>query len=181
MANDETQLVHPWEKAGLGKAPFKWLGVFEDRGPHRYPQADGTVLEVGAPGQPMGCCAYCGQGIAECHRIRSSDGKEFTVGCDCVRKVEHKGSPVYTQAVRAQKDRANAKARVRAQERAKANDAKLTTLLADPVLQARLKALPSKCAWKPEATAWDDLKFRAGGCGAAGKARLVKELESGKI
>lgn len=78
---------HRFETAGLGKAPFRVLGVEVRVGPIRYPNG----LEVGAPGQPMGCCQYCGQGIAECWMIGSSDGKTFMVGCDCVRKTGDAG------------------------------------------------------------------------------------------
>lgn len=79
--------VHKFERAGLGKAPFHFIR-FETRvGPIRYP--DGT--EVGAPGQAMGTCDYCGTGIADCYVIRSSDGQEFIVGSTCVGKTGDKG------------------------------------------------------------------------------------------
>lgn len=78
--------VHPWERAGLGVAPFRVVGVFVDIGPH-VTEIDGIRTEIGSPGQPMGTCAYCSQGIAECWQIRSADGKKFIVGCDCVRRA----------------------------------------------------------------------------------------------
>jgi hypothetical protein len=79
--------IHPFELAGLGKAPFRIIGVEEKVGPLRYTTPDGIMVEVGAPGQPMGCCAFCGQGIKECWSIKSQDNKVFIVGCDCVRKT----------------------------------------------------------------------------------------------
>lgn len=85
--NDNATHIHKFEMAGLGKAPFKFVGIEELRGPI-------TLLggiQVGAPGQPMGSCDYCGNGIAICCRIRSSDGKEFVVGSTCVGKVGDKG------------------------------------------------------------------------------------------
>ena len=81
---------HVFETAGLGKAPFKYLGCFEDRGPHKV-VINGVQCEVGAPGQPMGTCKFCGQGIAMCCRIESADGKQFIVGSDCVMKTGDKG------------------------------------------------------------------------------------------
>lgn len=102
--------VHPFEEAGLGLAPFKFIGVFEDRGPHRFvDKATGVEMEIGAPGQPMGSCAYCGQGIALCCTILSADGKRFTVGCDCVAKVarsDNRVSPILTEVERWKKERA---------------------------------------------------------------------------
>ena len=90
-------LVHPYEAAGLGKAPFFVVGVEERRGPITIRTSDGIETQVGAPGQPMGSCQFCGTGIAECWSIRSADGKQFIVGCECVRKVAAKGSPLRTE------------------------------------------------------------------------------------
>lgn len=81
--NAEPNTIHPFEAAGLGLAPFKLIGFDRKVGPIKM--EDGT--EVGAPGQPMGTCDYCGTGIADCYRIKSSDLKTFIVGCDCVLKL----------------------------------------------------------------------------------------------
>ena len=93
---ESIKLVHPFEIANLGKAPFKFVGYYSDVGPKKL--ADGS--EVGSPGQPMGSCDYCGTGIAHCMKIKSSDGKTFIVGSSCVEKTVHKGSPVYTAVQR---------------------------------------------------------------------------------
>lgn len=94
MNANETNTValHPWEVAGLGKPPYKFVGIEHKIGPIRpidpkTGQWDG-MTEYGAPGQPMGSCQACGQGIAWCCWILSSDGKRFYVGSDCVEKVE---------------------------------------------------------------------------------------------
>jgi hypothetical protein len=84
MSNEK---IHKFELAGLGKAPFRYTGWEERRGP--IAMADGTL--VGAPGQPMGTCDYCGQGIAICCHILSSDGRAFIVGSDCVAKTGDAG------------------------------------------------------------------------------------------
>ena len=76
--------IHPFEARGLGIAPFRFVGCYESRGPIIL--ADG-ITQIGSPGQPMGTCDYCLTGIADCYRIKSSDGKEFVVGCDCVAKL----------------------------------------------------------------------------------------------
>jgi len=86
-----SEKVHIFERAGLGKAPFRYVGCTHRVGPIRTALSDGTVLEVGSPGQPMGTCDYCGQGIADCCEIKSSDGKLFIVGNVCVGKTYDKG------------------------------------------------------------------------------------------
>lgn len=78
--------VHPFEKAGLGKAPFKFVGMETRVGPIKFIE-NGVEVQAGAPGQPMGTCEYCGMGIAVCCSIRSSDGKHFIVGSTCVEKT----------------------------------------------------------------------------------------------
>lgn len=66
--------IHPFERAGLGIAPFRCTGVEEK--------------VYGPCNQPAGTCDYCGNGIKYVYHVRSSDGKEFGVGCDCIRKVD---------------------------------------------------------------------------------------------
>lgn len=78
-----TQSLHPFEKAGLGKAPFRYLGMSHEVGPITLENG----MMVGTPGQPMGSCDYCGQGIANVCNVQSADGNKFKVGCDCVEKV----------------------------------------------------------------------------------------------
>lgn len=86
-----TPKIHPFEKAGLGLAPFRFVGFSTDYGPHHLviKGANGLPVEVtvGAPGQPMSSCDYCGQGIGDVYHVKSSDGRSFKVGCDCIRKV----------------------------------------------------------------------------------------------
>ncbi len=81
-------ITHKFELAGLGKAPFRLIGMFEKRCSGE-PNSQG--ITVGAPGQPAGTCDFCGNGIANCFEIQSSDGKRFIVGSDCVLKTEDRG------------------------------------------------------------------------------------------
>jgi hypothetical protein len=83
--------THVFEAAGLGKAPFVFVGYYEDRGPKQIDSTNGLTLTVGTPGQPMGTCEYCGTGIAICCQIQSADGKTFVVGSDCVAKTGDAG------------------------------------------------------------------------------------------
>lgn len=69
--------VHPFEEAGLGVAPFRCTG-------HSVAKYQACH---GAPIQPGASCDYCGTGIVDVFHVRSSDGRAFKVGCDCVRRV----------------------------------------------------------------------------------------------
>ena len=89
--------VHPFEIAGLGRAPFTLEGYSKEVGPRVL--ADGT--QVGAPGQPMGTCAYCSRGIAHVFQIRSSDGVESGVGCDCVLKLDREDNKLVSAVKKA--------------------------------------------------------------------------------
>ena len=82
--------MHVFERAGLGKAPFRYCGMTESK----YQACHG------APVQPGSSCDYCGQGIMYVCEISSADGRRFKVGCDCVARTgdagliaAHKHSP----------------------------------------------------------------------------------------
>lgn len=86
-----TTTVHAFELAGLGRAPFRLVRIEERRGPILLGSSGGVEHWAGAPGQPMGTCAFCSTGIAECCVIRDADGREFIVGNVCVGKTGDAG------------------------------------------------------------------------------------------
>src|SRR5262245_33425193 len=88
-----TTLIHPWEKAGLGAAPFRFIGMTEKV----YRPTPELIM-------PGGTCAYCSNGIRYVFECESADGKRFGVGCDCIRKVHHEGEKIVTAAMRAERD-----------------------------------------------------------------------------
>lgn len=73
--------IHKFEKAGLGRAPFRFVG-FEHK---TYQAAHGAPVQIG------GSCDYCGTGISGFCWILSSDGKRFKVGDTCVEKTGDRG------------------------------------------------------------------------------------------
>lgn len=75
-----TGTIHVFERAGLGKAPFRFLGA-EDKW-HSVP---------GAPKKPGGSCDFCGTAIVTHCYIRGADGRKFKVGIDCVNKTGDAG------------------------------------------------------------------------------------------
>lgn len=92
-----TATIHPFESAGLGKAPFRFMGIEEKV--H-------VVGGIGATTLPGGTCDYCGTGIRYCCKIKSADGRLFVVGCDCVVKVDSEGSRLLSDMERAKRDMA---------------------------------------------------------------------------
>lgn len=73
--------VHAWELAGLGKPPYKFVS-WSYRVFRACPDA---------PAQAGATCQFCGHAIMNCCEIKSADGKEFIVGCDCVERIGEKG------------------------------------------------------------------------------------------
>ncbi len=101
MNTTETTLIHPFEKAGLGLAPFTLIGTSttEDRAQLNSERAgNGQMFTTNHCG---GTCAYCGTAIENVFKIRSSDGNEFKVGCECVKKTgDHNLVKVVNKVVR---------------------------------------------------------------------------------
>lgn len=80
-------VTHIFELAGLGKAPFRFVGVKEVWHQAHY----------SAPKKPGSACDLCGHAIAECCFIASADGRQFKVGNDCVKKTGDAGLRNITQ------------------------------------------------------------------------------------
>jgi hypothetical protein len=177
---DKTPAIHAFEKAGLGRAPFRCVGVEERRGPIVVSEAGGVTTTIGAPGQPMGVCDFCGTGIAECYLIRSTDGRDFIVGSDCVRKTGDAGllrqlEPHLREKRRAAADRANERkdARIEAAREA---------LATNEALREDLSAKPHPRGFNDRATglpltALDELEWTMLNAGRKGKLAAAKEIE----
>lgn len=132
MEATQATYTNKFELAGLGQAPFRWLGVRIEKGPIDL----GGGLTSGAPGQPMGTCDFCGQGIAECHQIESADGKRSIVGSSCVHKM---GDKALTDKVKRESNR------IKREAKAKRDNARIDAtraLLAQDNVRADLAAQP---------------------------------------
>lgn len=125
-----TQDQHPFERGGLGKAPYRCVGLVV----RTYKAASDAPEQVG------GACDYCGQGIKYQFIIRGADGSEFKVGSSCVGKVDRALAREVGARKRAyhreEKARARlASARERARKRLLANVAEAREVLRnDPAL-----------------------------------------------
>jgi hypothetical protein len=159
---------HVFERSGCGVGPFRVIGVFSDVGPHRYPQADGTTIEIGSPGQAMGVCAHCGTGIADCYKIQDANGKTFVVGSTCVYKTGDDGLIRSYKANREVRAFAAAK-----RDRLAARKAdELTALIA-----ANRDALAGMASPNSTANLLQYLERVVPMCGAAGRARFLKSTK----
>ena len=77
---ENTNIAHKFELAGLGKAPFVCVGLFQKV----HDCGDGIT-------KPAGTCDFCSNGILNCYLIKSADGKTFIVGSECVNKTGDSG------------------------------------------------------------------------------------------
>lgn len=164
--------IHAFERAGLGRAPFRFVGCYEDRGPKVMSEQGGVTFTVGSPGQAMGSCAFCGQSIAECCVVRSADGREFTVGSSCVMKT---GDAGLRRAVKAE---IREKQVVRERERWQAVKARLAT---DETLREKLGVVPCPNGRNESALGWALwMMENTGHAGRLKVARFVSKVEGGK-
>lgn len=162
-------MQHPWELAGLGRPPYRVTGVETRVGPIHMP--DGTM--VGAPGQPMGTCDYCGQGIKEVFRIASADNRRFEVGCDCVRRAYQEANlPVPTAVQRHEREKRQAAG----QARDRLVRERLRCILDNPPLAIRSATV--RTPWGEERGLLDEMRRVLPLCGAAGRARHLKRIEA---
>lgn len=77
-------MMHRFEIAGLGKAPFRCIGFYVSK----FQAIPG---DPNCPIQPGSSCDYCSNAIMNVYQIRGADGREFKVGCDCVAKTGDAG------------------------------------------------------------------------------------------
>ena len=139
-------MTHAFELAGLGKAPFRLVAIERRVGPYPVLNKDGqhTGHYVGAPGQPVGSCAFCGTGIAECCVIRDAKGKTFIVGNICVYKT---GDVGLVNKTKREVNRLKAERRhEREVERIKA----CREALEEEGIQEALNAQPHPMEWRAE-------------------------------
>lgn len=154
-----TDATHRFERAGLGKPPYKFLGLTKS-------------LFQAAPGEPVkagSSCDYCGTAIVDCCNFRSADGKHFHVGTDCVRKAGDKG---LVRKV------AQAETAARKEKTAKRIAAAFDRLY-DPELRELLASKPHPVLIMANKghTLLDMINWNAGHAGQAGGLRAAQAIE----
>jgi len=170
----EPRPMHPFERAGLGKAPFRFVGLTSSDllfGERILNRAEYERTGVALTTKPGGTCAYCGTYIVNMCNVVSADGRRFHVGTDCVAKVgDAKLSAPVDEAKRA-RIRARRVAKAAAEMRA------LEEAIAPDSMRARLAALPHPIKWRADKgetlLAWVEWMRAAG---AAGRAKALKTV-----
>jgi hypothetical protein len=158
---------HKFQAAGLGKAPFKFVGIKENVA--RYP--DGTT-------KAGGTCDYCSTGIRFEFWCESADKKKFKVGCDCISKVgdeglkkAYKSSPAFRQHQR------------KLREKKAANVREEVKALMTEENRAKLALLPHRSGFTDRRTgqpltALDDVTWRIQHSGNAGMVQVLKSIKT---
>lgn len=101
--------LHPFERSNLGSAPFRCVGVYSLPSPGlaaQNPEAYQAALRQMPQGYGCGSCAHCGMPLVNNYLIHSSDGRKFSVGCECVAKTGDKALGTEVDRERLALDRA---------------------------------------------------------------------------
>jgi hypothetical protein len=169
--------IHKFEAAGLGRAPFKFVGMVKQD--IAYGQAvvnseefrAGGILITTAPG---GACAYCGTYILNMFNIKSADGKVFHVGSECVQKTGDAG----LKKVVAAKVREMDSKRRHAREAAQLVEG--LAFLGRVDVAAFLAATPHPIKFRADAgeTYLDSVAWMLANAGTSGKLRTVKAVRA---
>jgi hypothetical protein len=157
-------IIHAFEKAGLGLAPFRFVAIEEKR----YQACHG------APIQPGGMCQFCGTAIVECCKIESSDGKRFIVGNECVKKTYDEG--LIDTVKRAMNKLRTEQRHVREQARI----AEAKALLEQEEIRAKLTSQPhpNNAPYFRDKTLLDWADWMMSHAGSAGRMQVCKVITS---
>ena len=167
--------LHLFARQGFGIGPYKLVGHNPECTVQNLAKARGQDLGLWpGPDQPAGTCDSCGQGIKDVYTLRSQDGTEFDVGCDCVEKAfKLSGCKVVDPALREIR-------RIKAAAAKKREAARVVELAArlndDNALRALLSSMPHPKAWAAEQgqTLLDSIEWFFGHAGHAGKMKMVR-------
>ena len=171
MKTDNAEHVgkHAFELAGLGLAPFRFVGMRENA----MALPDGSTKAAGS-------CDYCGTGIRYEFSILSADGKRSVVGCDCINKVgdaglmrAYKSSPEFRKL---QREKRQAKALSDLEE--------CKALLAQHEKALRAVLFPvQRVYWLQQGreTFWQRAQWLLNNSGAAGRGNLLHGLRRGLL
>jgi len=147
LAYEAERPVHPFERAGLGKAPFRYAGMeCQDLcyGEAILNRAEYERTGIRLTTKPGGTCAYCGTYIIAMFNIASADGKRFHVGSDCVAKIATDDAALAAKVETAAKKAARSRRHAREASLIQAGK----VLLADDAARAVLATLPHLLAWR---------------------------------
>lgn len=160
-------MTHVFEKAGLGKAPFRFVGYSREV----YQAVPG---DPNCPLQPGASCDYCSEGLFNVYHIESADGKRFKVGCECVKKTGDKGivDPIMREARRQET--------MRRHEREDAKIAAAKELYEVPANRELCRKHPHPDRYLAARNGWTTVEFADWmfeNAGRSGKLRAARRVE----
>lgn len=161
-ANDQIAagtVIHRFETAGLGKAPFRFTGM----------NVNTYQAYQGAPAKPGGCCDFCGNSIMYEFFIKSADGKSFKVGSDCINKVGDNGLCLSVNRIVREQKRNSRNAAIDA--RINAAKAKLDSV------KEQLSAIKSTNVFRQNESRYDQVRWFLSNAGRTGRLWAAKEIE----
>jgi hypothetical protein len=157
--------THVFEKAGLGKAPYTFIKLATDAdraGEQREREANGQTFTTNY----CTSCDYCSTAIHNTYWLRSADGNEFKVGCDCIRKAGDRG---LIKIVAAHESGARKRKAVQKKASAKQQRAFLVGRFFDGDFDSFLAGKPHPYGWENK-TAFDYVQYCAQNPTFMGKA-----------
>lgn len=138
MTTNTESTVHPFEAAGLGKAPFNFIRYEYFTGGRAFvAYAAGGSVFVNQHYHVTGC-DYCGTPIKNQFFVGDSTGRVFKVGSECIRKVDQRmhaaSRALRTSALRSVRDadRAAAARKAREEQQAQHEARKAAWIEANP-------------------------------------------------
>jgi hypothetical protein len=154
----DKEMLHKFERAGLGKGPFRFIGARENW----YSAGPGHK-------QPGGSCDFCGNGIANEFWFKSADGKQFKVGSECFHKSGDKVNVSAVHKAKVDMDRDKRHAR----EKAKLEIGE--PLFMQVLAAAKDKPHPNDYFAKQGKTLADYLEYLWKASGTTGKLKLIRQ------
>jgi len=165
MKSDNLEVIgkHAFEIAGLGKAPFKFVG-------YEYKTYRSCA---DAPEQVGGSCDFCGQGIKHFCWVEDSEGKRFKVGPECIKKSNDNG------IVKKYKEDPNVRKLKREQRHAreKIKIEELKVIIEEN--KERLSNIdhPNSSSYFEDKTFLDYVEWMMSHAGNSGKIKMMKEIK----
>lgn len=173
----EAPAAHPFTLAGLGQAPFRFVGMVKQDllyGEAIINRAEYQKTGIAITTKAGGSCAYCGTYILNMFQIQSADGKLFHVGSDCVEKT---CGPKLVASVKRMVSKLTSEKRA-AREIVKISEGEAFLARAD--VAAFMASTPSPAEWRAKLgdTLANYVAFAWSRSGVAGKLRQVSLVRS---
>jgi hypothetical protein len=114
VPRDETEAIMDYEKRGLGKPPFVFIGMatvpspsLAEYNPEAYKNALKRLPRPTMSGAHVGTCTRCGMPIKYNFMVKNGEGKTFPVGSECILKHDRTMQRQTANALKKEKAKIN--------------------------------------------------------------------------